>query len=179
VGTDDNDFSCLATATGRIEWHWSAAGDVVGTAVVDRRRVYFTALDHLLRAVDRESGVQKWRAPLRTRPRTGPLPFNKVLFTAGVAPGVHAFAVEDGAELGVATAPGDLAGPPHIVEGLIEADATLYVLTADGQLAAFRSALTMPPPLPPAAAPPPVRKQLAGPWPRSAALQGPSCSRSR
>ncbi|MFB3853605.1 MAG: PQQ-binding-like beta-propeller repeat protein [Vicinamibacterales bacterium] len=153
VGSDDNDFSCLSKVNGRIEWHWSAAGDVVGAAVADERRVYFAALDHVLRAVDRRSGVQRWRASLPSRPGSGPIAFGRLLLVSGVGPAIGAFNRDDGSPAGAVTAPGDLAGPPHIVPGLTEADSTLYVLTRDGRLAAFRSARAHFGRLPPALAP--------------------------
>ena len=61
VGSKDNFFYSIDTANGRLRWRWRAGADVVGAAVLDESRVYFAALDNLLRALDRYSGVQRWK----------------------------------------------------------------------------------------------------------------------
>ena len=72
-GSLDNFFYCLdgsnrphqvALAHGRR--HRSA------TAALDADRVYFVSLDNLLRALDRNSGAQRWKKPLAARPVVGP-----------------------------------------------------------------------------------------------------------
>jgi outer membrane protein assembly factor BamB len=73
VGARDNFFYCLDEASGRILWRWRTGGDMVGPAQVDDRRVIFSNLDTLLRALDRRNGAQRWRRPLPWRPQTGPI----------------------------------------------------------------------------------------------------------
>ena len=72
--------------TGQIDWRWRTGGDVLGTAVVDARRVYFVSFDNILRALDRRSGAQRWKRPLPFRPLTGPLMAGATIITSGVTP---------------------------------------------------------------------------------------------
>lgn len=72
VGSEDNSLYCLSTKDGRRLWQWRTGGDVLAGAVVDASRLYFMSLDNVLRAVDRRSGVQRWRLPLPTRPAGRP-----------------------------------------------------------------------------------------------------------
>ena len=52
AGSKDNFFYCLMTKDGRIDWRWRTGGDVIGTPIADEQRVYFVALDNVLRALD-------------------------------------------------------------------------------------------------------------------------------
>jgi outer membrane protein assembly factor BamB len=73
VGSENNFFYALMTKDGRVDWRWRTGGDVVGTPLVDEHRVYVVALDNVLRALARDSGVQHWMRPLPLRPITGPV----------------------------------------------------------------------------------------------------------
>ena len=96
VGSDDNFFYCLTARTGQIDWRWRTGGDVVGTPVVDERRVYFVSFDNILRALDRRSGAQRWKRPLPFRPITGPLMAGEMVIVTGVAPPLNAYLTKDG-----------------------------------------------------------------------------------
>ena len=41
VGSKDNDFYCLLTRDGSVDWKWRTGADVIGLPVVDDHRVYF------------------------------------------------------------------------------------------------------------------------------------------
>ena len=117
VGSDDNFFYCLTARTGEIDWRWRTGGDVVGTAVVDARRVYFVSFDNILRALDRRSGAQRWKRPLPFRPLTGPSMAGAAVITSGVTPPLRAFLTKDGAPGGEIALEGEVAAPPYVLTG--------------------------------------------------------------
>jgi outer membrane protein assembly factor BamB len=96
VGSTDNFFYCLMTKDGSIDWRWRAGGDVIGLPVADERRVYFTALDNVLRALDRNSGVQHWMRPLPMRPIAGPIIAGSTMIVAGQEAPLRAYNINDG-----------------------------------------------------------------------------------
>ena len=73
VGSSDNYVYCLMAKDNAIDWRWRTGGDIVGAAVTDGDRVYFVALDNVLRALDHKSGVQQWMRPLPIRPAWAPV----------------------------------------------------------------------------------------------------------
>ena len=73
AGALDGRFYCLDTRKGSVEWKWETGNDGLGLPVVDERRVYFVALDNVLRAHDRRSGTMIWKTILPMRPSSGPL----------------------------------------------------------------------------------------------------------
>jgi len=80
VGALDNRFYCLAARDGRTLWNWRTGADVIGGAVVDDEHVYFISLDNLLYALDRRTGVRRWKALLLTRAVGPPSPAGRALF---------------------------------------------------------------------------------------------------
>jgi len=103
VGAMDNFFYCLTTKDGRVDWKWRTGGDVIGLPIVDDHRVYFVALDNILRALDLNSGVQHWMRPLPIRPAWGPVRAGSTIVVAGQAAALRAFNVKDGAVTGTIT----------------------------------------------------------------------------
>jgi outer membrane protein assembly factor BamB len=114
VGSDDRYFYCLNTEDGAIEWRWQTGADVIGLPVVDDRTVFFVSLDNVLRALNRSSGVQRWKSALPLRPSTGPIRAGDALVVAGPAPTLRAYKVQDGKAAGEFAAPGEQAAPPHL-----------------------------------------------------------------
>jgi len=114
VGSQDNFFYCLLTKDGRVDWRWRTGGDVIGQPIADEHRVYFVALDNVLRALDLGSGVQQWMRPLPIRPITGPVRSGSTIVVTAQAALLRAYDAKDGA---VATAPGTIApgAPPPVV----------------------------------------------------------------
>ena len=160
VGSTDNFFYRLAFDDGSIEWRWRAGGDVIGAPRVDAERVYFVALDNVVRALDRRSGVQRWRRPLPLRPTDGPALVESALLVAGISPDVQLFHPDSGESAGVYRAPAELAARPFLVPGLPATGPRLVVVTADGGvlgLAAGRGPALTPLGLPP----PPLLPQPA------------------
>jgi len=116
VGADDNYFYCLRLSDGRIEWRWRTGADIVGLAAFDDRRVYFTALDNVLRALDRRTGAQRWKRALTVRPTAGPVLAADALLVASQSTTIHGFLTRDGAPAGDVAAEAVLVGIPHVAE---------------------------------------------------------------
>ena len=117
VGSDDNFFYCLTARHGQIDWRWRTGGDVVGTAVVDERRVYFVSFDNILRGLDRRSGAQRWKRALPFRPITGALMAGEMVIVSGVAPPLRAYLTKDGTPSGEVIVEGELAAPAYVLSG--------------------------------------------------------------
>lgn len=165
VGSTDNFFYRLALDDGTIEWRWRTGGDIVGAPRIDAERVFFVAADNVVRALDRRSGVQRWREPLPLRPTDGPALVGRALAVAGVSPEVRFFDPRSGASAGIYRAPGELAARPFLVPGLPANGTRLVVLTVDGRIAGLaagsgppRATLAFPPP---PLLPQPARRALA------------------
>jgi hypothetical protein len=115
VGSADNYFYCLRGSDGQVHWRWRTGGDIIGMAAHDDRRVYFASLDNLLRALDLNNGAQRWKMALPLRPIGGPLAVDETLLVAGLGPGMHGYAVKDGAARGDLDTGGLPAAPPYLV----------------------------------------------------------------
>ena len=147
VGSLDDWFYCLDTKDGKRKWRWRNDADVVGMPVIDTRRIYFVALDNMLRALNRGGGSLYWKHALPMRPSSGPLLTGNLLIVPGLAAELHGYAIADGAAAGDFVLKGrqgeelQLAAPPHLTT-----KKTIVILTKNGQLQALGTA-------PPAAAP--------------------------
>src|SRR5262249_54155836 len=82
-GPQDRNFYCLNAKDGEVEWHWPTGADAIGLPVADDRTVFFVSLDNVLRGLNRSSGVQRWKSPLKFRPIAGPLKWSETLVVAG------------------------------------------------------------------------------------------------
>lgn len=140
AGSDDNYFYSINTTNGSVNWRWRTGGDVIGVPVIDERRVYFVSKDNLLRALDRNSGSQRWKRELPGRPTRSPVRAGDVLLVSGLAPKVTAYAVKDGTPAGEVTSPGELAASPFIVQqrGLPQVVIVSRDVTAGTRIVAFR-----------------------------------------
>jgi outer membrane protein assembly factor BamB len=128
VGATDNFFYCLMTGDGRVDWRWRAGGDVVGVPVADERRVYFVALDNVLRALNRSSGGQQWMRPLPVRPSSGPVKAGHTVFVAGQTPALTAYHLSDGTPAGEVPATPEVAAPPYaFTDSVTQLPSLLYV----------------------------------------------------
>jgi outer membrane protein assembly factor BamB len=141
VGALDNYFYCLDTKDGDVDWRWATGADLRGMPVIDSRRVYFVALDNVLRAHDRNSGTMVWKKVLPMRPSSGPVMSGNILIVAGVAMELRAYGTVDGQPAGnfaLKGAQGEeltLAAPPHL-----SPQDLLIITTKSGQLHALTSA---------------------------------------
>jgi hypothetical protein len=100
---------------------------VIGVPVVDEHTAFFVSLDNVLRALNKSSGVQRWKIPLPLRPATGPLHAADAHFVSGPAPILRAYRVADGKSAGEFALPGELAAAPHL---FVPSDRAFPVLIA-------------------------------------------------
>ena len=149
VGARDNHFYALETQDGDVDWKWQAGADILGMPAVDERRVYFVALDHVLRGHNRSNGSMIWKRVLPMRPFTGPIRVGDVLLVAGIASDIRAFRAADGEDAGSFELKGEqgeevlLASPPYL-----SAEGAVVLVTKGGQVrlvASGPAASTAPP----------------------------------
>jgi outer membrane protein assembly factor BamB len=131
VGSEDNFFYSIQTRDGRVAWRWRTGGDVIGLPVVDEHRVYFVALDNVVRALSRESGVQHWMKTLPLRPMTGAVRAGSTIVVTGFAPSLRAFSMADGSAEGEIPATPEVAAAPYVFEDATTKLPRVLVLTRD------------------------------------------------
>jgi outer membrane protein assembly factor BamB len=66
-GTEDGRYNCLDLRTRRRKWRMRTDGKVLSPSVADAKRVYFTASNTVLYALDKSSGDIAWWAILPSR----------------------------------------------------------------------------------------------------------------
>ncbi len=160
VGARDNQFHSLDAKDGDDDWHYPTGADLLGLPVLDERRVYFIALDNVLRGHSRNGGTMLWKAILPMRPFTGPILSGQILIVPGVAAELHAYDARTGKPTGqkfmLKGAENEemlLAAPPHLTTQDL-----LILVTRGGQVRAVGSV-----PAPPEAAPAPPAPSPANP----------------
>jgi outer membrane protein assembly factor BamB len=116
VGSVDRHFYCVDSRRGIVLWRYLTGGNVIGRAAYDDRRVYFVAIDNILRALDRRTGGQIWKRALPLRPNAGPVKATDVLLVAGLASTIRAFKTTDGNAAGEIPAGNEVAAPPQLIE---------------------------------------------------------------
>ena len=145
VGGRDNQFHSLDWRDGEPDWRWKTGADILGVPVLDDRRVYFIALDNILRGHNRNNGTMLWKQVLPMRPFTGPLLSGQTLIVPGVAAELHAYSAQDGKPAGDFVVKGAeseemlLAAPPHLTsQGLF------VLVTKGGQVRGVGSSAAQP-----------------------------------
>ena len=159
VGSEDNFFYSIQTKDGRVAWRWQTGGDVIGVPVVDEHRVYFVALDNVVRALNRGSGVQQWMKTLPLRPTTGPTRAGSSLVVTGFAPSLRVFNLSDGVAGGEIPAAPEVAAPPYVFDDAATKRPLLLVITRDLATGATATLVTHsfePPTLPVSPLPNPI-----------------------
>jgi outer membrane protein assembly factor BamB len=131
AGSKDNFFYCLMAKDGRIDWRWRTGGDVLGTPIADEHRVYFVALDNVLRALDQTSGGQRWIRALPLRPVWGPARAGGTIVVAGQAPALRLYDLNEGTVAGEVPAGAEVADAPHAIEDPATKLPMLLVITHD------------------------------------------------
>jgi len=167
AGATDNYLYALRARDGLIAWRWPTGGNVIGRPVVDERLVYFVSFDNVLRALDKNSGNQRWKRGLAFRPTRGLVVLGETVMASGMSRSATAFSKKDGATVGsVAGSGAELAAAPHVVPG--EGVAMVVLVSRDLSEGAVLRALTrsweprvmdmapLPNPVPPPAAPAPL-----------------------
>ena len=142
LGSEDNYFYCLDARDGAERWRWRTGGNATGRAVADERAVYFVSFDNVLRALNRHSGVQRWKTPLPLRPSSGPVKALETLLVAGLTPSLRGYNTSDGKAAGDVAITGELAAPPHVFQPARTALPSVIVVTGDIGKGATVTALT-------------------------------------
>ena len=141
VAARDNRLHSLDAEDAGTNWRWQAGADLLGLPVLDEKRVYFVALDNVLRGHGRNNGTMHWKRVLPMRPITGPLLSGQTLIMAGIASELRGYSAVDGTQIGEITVKGAeneemlLAAPPHLTPQDL-----LILVTRGGQVRALGSA---------------------------------------
>lgn len=96
VGSSDKWFYALKAKKGDLVWKWRVGAELLGSAAADDRHVYFTAMDNLLRALDRGGGAQRWRQELPFRPVAGPVVVGRSVLVPGASDDLQFFDAKTG-----------------------------------------------------------------------------------
>lgn len=80
VGAGNKHFYCLDARKGSEKWAVRVGSIPTGRIDVDDERVYFGSLDNVIRALDRQTGNQKWQTGLPRRALTGVVVVGHIVF---------------------------------------------------------------------------------------------------
>ena len=116
LGAADKGFYCVDAVTGEIEWRMRVGAAIRGRASTDGVRVFFAALDNLVRAVDRSDGAMRWHKGMPFRPMAGPVVAGGSVFVAGPGTELRVLLAATGNPAGIVTFPGRQALPPGAFE---------------------------------------------------------------
>jgi outer membrane protein assembly factor BamB len=151
---------------------WQVQGHYLGGAVVgsasDGDTLYVLSKDNFLRSLERETGNQRWKKPVGTRPFFPPRLFEGAVAVTGLAPVLSTFVAKDGKPVSTWVAPANalLQGEP-LVDLPEPFRVNIVVLLRDGRILGLRSTAMLfrsPPPVPLAALPgrPLAREDIVG-----------------
>lgn len=129
VGGGDKHLYCLDAGDGDVKWPIRVGAFVTGRIAIDDERVYFAALDNVVRAVDRTNGNQRWKTALDRRPIAGVHALGHVIFVPVAAAELVMLFDRDGARSGTIALPGETSRdtPPELRE--TEAGLEAFVVT--------------------------------------------------
>ena len=129
AGAGDKHLYCLDARSGAVKWPIRVGAFVTGQIAVDDERVYFAALDNVVRAVDRTSGNQRWKTPLAKRPIAGVRALGHVVFVPVAAAELVMLFDRNGDRSGTIALPGETSRdtPPEVRE--TEAGLEAFVVT--------------------------------------------------
>ena len=118
AGAGDRNFYCLDGRNGAIKWPFRVGSIVNGGIAVDDDRVYFAALDNVIRALDRSTGNQRWKRPLQRRPIAGVRLLGHVVFVPVAGAELVMLFDRTGAPSGMIPLPGETSRdtPPDLRE---------------------------------------------------------------
>jgi outer membrane protein assembly factor BamB len=142
--TEAKEFVCLSTKDGERAWSFSVGARVIGQASADDARVYFVAMDNIVRALDRVSGNLRWRNLLSFRPLNGPTLLAQHVAVGGLATDVLGFDRRNNQPSGKLTLPDPVGAPPTFVASLNGAPAIVAVTVNARQ--EWKLSLAVPPP---------------------------------
>ena len=132
AGAGDKHLYCLDARNGATKWPFRVGALVEGRIAVDDQRVYFAAVDNVVRALDRSTGNQRWKRPLNRRPIAGVRVVGHVVFVPISGAELIMLYDRDGERSGIIALPGETSRdtPPDVRER----DAGLDVFVVTGGL---------------------------------------------
>lgn len=107
-----------AFKNGKQDWWIPVGAEVLGHIAIDQDRIYFTAKDNVVRALERTHGNQRWMQPLRNRPFDGVMVSGHLVFVPLATHELPMIFDGNGKPSGTLTLPGDLLQglPPAVQE---------------------------------------------------------------
>lgn len=137
VGTTAGVLWSLDPRSGSVRWRWRTGASVVGAAAVDERRIFVMAFDHILRALDRNSGNLRWSRPLPHRPAGSPVVVGGTVVVPSLSTELAGYdAVTGTPNLSMASA-SEVAGSTRFRVGGRATGTRITAVSIDGQLIAF------------------------------------------
>ena len=114
VGASDHSFYKLRAGSDQITWKIRVGAPILGRPSSDGERVFYTARDNMVRAVDIGHGHQRWQTALTFRPLAGPVVAGGTVFLSGSVSQVRMLRAADGSAAGAVTFPAKLAVAPGL-----------------------------------------------------------------
>lgn len=145
VGTRANKLHSVSMSRGSVRWSQKAGADVTGAPVADDDRIYFTAFDNIVRAIDRRTGNLRWLQRLASRPSGGPLRIQNVVLVPLVTTNIDVFNASTGEPAFTIRAVGELGGLPFLRESARPTAPRLVAMSREGALQGFAPRFEPPP----------------------------------
>ena len=117
LGTTDRRILEVGLEKGTKGWAWKVGADVESPGLIHGNRVFFTAFDAVLYALNRGNGNLVWRAPLPSRPLSGPLLSGATVLVACHEKDVIGFDVKTGRPVGNLRTTARIGTPPLLLDG--------------------------------------------------------------
>jgi outer membrane protein assembly factor BamB len=136
LGTTDRRFVAIGVENGKRLWQWKIGADVDSPAAVLGQRVLFTSYEGVLYSLNAGGGDLRWRAPLPSRPFSGPLLVGRSVLVACYETDILGFDGRSGTRLGGFKTSAEIQTAP-----LLAGD-RLYIALRDRSVVAFRLQLT-------------------------------------
>src|SRR6266545_2022576 len=117
LGTTDRRILEVGLEKGKKGWAWKVGADVESPGLIHEHRVFFTAFDAVLYALNRGNGNLVWRAPLPSRPLSGPILSRATVLGACHEKDVIGFNVKTGTPVGNLRTTARIGTPPLLLDG--------------------------------------------------------------
>ncbi len=132
LGTTDKRILAADLNTGHLRWHWTVGADIVDPGFLTGGKVLFACYDAVLYALQR-GGNLAWRAPLPSRPLSGPLPLDGYVIVACLENELVAFDPATGKRAASMRTAAEIRTPPlltgaYLVIGLRDRSVVAYAL---------------------------------------------------
>lgn len=117
LGTTDRRILEVGLEKGEPGWTWKVGADIESPGVIQEHRVLFAAFDAVLYALNRGNGNLVWRAPLTSRPISGPLVSGRTVLVACHESDVLGFDLKTGKSVGNLRTSARIGTPPLLMGG--------------------------------------------------------------